>query len=433
MVLVPGMLPTTSPTVPGQGNAAQPGQPTSTNPTGTPLPGVAGPTTQTSAGTVPGGGSQPTPAGYAAPTLQGYTGGGDLGPAILGASSGTGTPPPSLFAQANTGGTTDSGYTATNPASGVVPSVATSASAAPTAESLSGTPLQAVSGSPGGNLVGSQINPTESAATQQYGTEEANAVGNVANNQPDLQNLNNAAFQSWVNESNPVYQQALRSASDQAAATGSLGSGQLETGIGSLADTFAQQAMAAQTSGALNAAQQDFTNANTAAGTTEGAQNTSFGQDVSNTNQLDQQQQNQNALQQQAVTNNANQEQEQQNIDNSQVANADTEASLGYAQNPAQFEANLGNEYGSEAAGTAAGVGNLMSNYSYQQALNGTPGANNGTAGSVPIPASANAPVGTVTNDPYTTGQNSPLPPYVNPNQFLPAGASYSDDSTDAF
>lgn len=382
MVLVPGMMPTTAPQT-GQAGA-QPGQPTPTNPTGTPLPGVAGPTTQTSAGTVPGGST--------------------------GGSSGT----PSLFSQANSG-TTDQGYTASAPPA----STGTAAPSVPGGSS--GSQFQAITGSPGGNLVGTQINPTTSAATNQYGAETQNAASNVANNQPNLQNLNNQAFSSWVNENNPVYQQALRSASDQAAATGSLGSGQLETGIGSLADTFAQQAMAAQTSGALSAAQQDFTNTNTAAGTLGNLQNTSFGQGVSNTNQLDQQQQNQEGLQQQAVTNNANQLAEQQSIDNSQVGNAATEADIGYAQNPASFEAGLGNTYGTEAGNTAAGAGNLLGNYAYQQALNpSTSSTGNTTAGTVPIPASATQPVAPVTNDPYTTDQQNPLPPapYIDPNQY---------------
>jgi hypothetical protein len=391
---VPG-LPTSTPITPAaqmKPGAAASGQPTATNPTGTPLPGVAGPTTQTSAGTVPGSSTGSTQQGQ----FQAMT------------APSTSAPGPTAV------------MPGTTPTAVATPAPASVPTAAPAAEQYTGQPLQAVTGNPSGNLVGTQINAATSPLTNQLTGQESQAATTLANQgNPDLTGATNAAFQSWVNENNPVYQQALREATDQAAATGSLGSGQLETGLGSLADTFAQQAMAAETGGQLSALETQAQNANQAAGTLAELQGGSYGENTSATNQLDQQQQNQEALQQQAVTNAANQAQEQQSIDNSQVGNALNEYDAGLASSPVNTEVGLGNTYGAEASNTAANTGSLLSGANYQNALNGlatasTPSINFG-APQYQLPTATGTPILPVTNDPYS--DTLPLAP--DPSQYL--------------
>lgn len=348
---------------------------------GVPLPAVSG--VGASAGAAPSAGSFGGAAGMAGAIGQ-ATGQPGLGAAIQGAEgkvqnalqqAGSSTP---STAPGNTSTTTP---TQTN-------------QTAPAAENYQGTPLQAVGADPSQNLIGTQINPAQA---------------------PDLASANSQAYQSWVNEQNPVYQQDLREATQQAAATGSLGSGQLNTGLGSLADTFAQQAMAAQTSGNLSALQQDFANQNT------------------NIGQMDQQQGYQQGLQQQGINNAQSQYLDQLQGQQEGVNIGNEEYGAGASTNPTNQLTNEGNTSANQANQTTAATGqNAAANaaasgigaYAANKANSGTassggpvsnipvtaPTTDYGSYGQVPAPT-AN------TNIPEATGGSQvPYQGYIDPN-----------------
>lgn len=256
----------------------------------------------------------------------------------------------------------------------------------PAAENYQGTPLQAVGADPSQNLIGTQINPAQA---------------------PDLASANSQAYQSWINEQNPVFQQALRSATQQAAATGSLGSGQLNTGLGSLADTFAQQAMAAQTSGNLSALQQDFANQNT------------------NIGQMDQQQGYQQGLQQQGINNAQSQYLDQLQGQQEGVNIGQQEYGAGASTNPTNQLTNEGNTSANQANQTTAATGQNAYANAASQALTGMNAYANSKANAPTAQAGGQTAV-IQPNAPYApdswpattdqSQQNPYVPPY-DPNQ----------------
>lgn len=266
----------------------------------------------------------------------------------------------------------------------------------PAAENYQGTPLQAVGADPSQNLIGTQINPAQA---------------------PNLASANAQAYQSWVNEQNPVYEQALREATQQAAATGSLGSGQLNTGLGSLADTFANQAMAAQTSGNLNALQQDFANQNT------------------NIGQMDQQQGYQQGLQQQGINNAQSQYLDQLQGQQEGVNIGQQEYGAGASTNPTNQLTNEGNTSANQANQTTAATGQNAYANAASQALTGMNAyanskANSGSAGG-PV---SNVPVTAPTTDYGSYGQE-PNPTANTNTPAAPGGSQvpyqgYTDPNT---
>lgn len=298
--------------------------------------------------------------------------------------------------------------------------------------------------SPGSNLIGSQINLQQSPNTQQSGQQLSNLASNLSN--PDVyQQAALGSFNTFAQQTDPAYQAAMRQATAQAAANGGIGSGALSTTYGNLANqrnlqlegmqqTAQQQALTGQAQYQLQQL-----------GALQGVNSQQFGQDVTNTNQLNNQQQYQNALQQQAINNAVTQTGLEGQLQNQNFNQQLALGEFGYSGNPAQQSSQLANQYGQVGNQTANQLGQIAQQQGVNSALNQLTGAGASglqsyiNSGNSTVPQVSSAQAGQSLIDPYTMagiGSNgAPLPnltspsiPSIDPSSMY--GAGYTVDPT---
>jgi len=260
------------------------------------------------------------------------------------------------------------------------------------------------------NLVGQQLNPTASPATQQYGNLTMQAAQNLGSiNEPALAQQE---FNTFAQQSDPAYQLALRQATQAASATGSLGSGQLETSYGDLANQRNLQLTGEQQALEENALQQQVGEQNAQAQILGGLQGQSFNQGQTNYADLAQQQGYQNALSQQAIGNNENELALENQLGNSQFANNLALAQFAYGGNPSATESQIGGQYGEEAGQLFGAAGGLAGNQAYNASLYG-PSTTPQVPGTNAVGSYIDPNAGLTTTDYGNTG--GALPGYIQP------------------
>jgi hypothetical protein len=135
------------------------------------------------------------------------------------------------------------------------------------------------------NLVGTQINPSESPQDAQYRTLQSNAANTVAN-APDRNALAQQQFQTFTQATDPAYQAAIRDATKAAAANGGIGSGMLSNEYGTVAEQRARDLDVAKQGYMQNALDQSINDRYKSLDALSGTQAQQFNQDQTTQNAL---------------------------------------------------------------------------------------------------------------------------------------------------
>ena len=278
---------------------------------------------------------------------------------------------------------------------------------------------------PNQNLIGSQINLTPSAATQQSGQQLSNLASNLSN--PDAyQQAAQGSFNTFAQQSDPAYQASIRQATAQAAANGGIGSGALSTTYGNLANQRDLQLEGMQQTAQQNALANQENYQLSQLGALQGVNSQQFGQNVASTSQLDQQQNFQQGLQQQAIANSANQTTLEGQLQNQNFNQQLALGEFGYSGNPDLMSSQLANQYGQVGQQTAGQLGQIAQQQGVNSALNGL------TSGAQALYNASSQPSTAALQSLYGyTPQTSSLPTGLNygslPDVGQQTGTSYTD------
>lgn len=239
------------------------------------------------------------------------------------------------------------------------------------------SPLSPVTSS--SNLVGSQINLTPNAQTQQSGNQLSGLASAMSN--PNVyQQAALGSFNTFAQQTDPAYQASIRAATAAAAANGGIGSGALSTSYGNLANQRNLQLEGMQQTAQQNALTGQAQYQLQQIGALQGVNAQQFGQGAAQTQQLDQQQQNQNQLQQQAIQNAMNQTTLEGQLQNQNFNQNLGLAEFGYSGNPAQTDASLASGYGAMGQNQANTLASNQQLQGINSALNGMTAAQQAAA-----------------------------------------------------
>jgi hypothetical protein len=259
------------------------------------------------------------------------------------------------------------------------------------------------------------------------------AANNLNQNSPTA--LAQQEYNTFSQQSDPAYQQSLKQATDAAAAGGALGSGMLNTSLGNLANQRSLQLTGESQGLQENALQQQINNQFNTVGALSGLEGQSYGQGQTNLQDLMQQQQYQSGQQQTGIQNAAEEYQLEQGAQNQQFNQGLSEENAGYANNPANYQLAVGQQYGTQANQSYANAGSLLGNYAEQQALQNAQNGTNTSQTNAQL-AGLNGGAGTyidpntgLTTTDYGGGPGyQPPPPTLNPT--YPGGVPVYDPTT---
>jgi hypothetical protein len=258
---------------------------------------------------------------------------------------------------------TPSDATASIPTS--APTMAPSAAPADTQPWQTGAPTLAPAGTPPStftadqNLINAQINPTPSARLLGAQGQTDASLSKVLDG-PDRVALASGAYDDFATRANRNFNRARTDATNDAAAHGQIGSGQLTNRYGDLEETLQENDALARSGLIRDAVTGTIGDRLNNYGAARNAENAAYGEDVGGRNELRGERGYQQSLAEQAIQRRIQQQQAEQGATQQDFQNGATLYGIGNASDPTGAYQNAAANASNEAASSSGDVGALI-------------------------------------------------------------------------
>lgn len=226
---------------------------------------------------------------------------------------------------------------------------------------------------PGQDLRTTQINPTASPRLQAT-QGNVDTVANQLANGPDRFQLAQDRFKTYSDQTDPAFQASIRSATQQAAANGAIGSGMLGTTYGNLGLQRSRDLQNERDTLFNNALEGTIGDTRANAGILSGLEGQQYGEGVNDQNALRGERSYQNGMEQQAYDRGVQGLQLEDQLTNSQFGRGLAQEQLGLQNNPAQMQMMLSGIYGQQASDAGKALSGLVQSTTANNAIQGAYG-----------------------------------------------------------